>query len=230
MKTFLNELLLWSEVWALLIPLTIIFIYKIKGQIIRPVVIYVFIAFFLNTAADVISYFNNELPNWLRSNQILYNIHSIARTLLFSWYILKLNLKYPIWLKRAVVPLYLVFLLVNFIFLEPMTKLSTHLTSAESIVLLVLCILYFITAMNDENINNITSSPSFVICTGLIIYEAVTFFIFLFYDILAKEYHSFGILTMKIFSVTLIIFCICLSIGLYKSRKNMPLRSSTQSL
>lgn len=211
----------------MLIPLAIIFIYKIKGAIIRPVVIYVCIAFFLNAAADLISYFNDALPGWLRSNQILYNIHSIARTLLFSWYILKLNLKYPLWLKRMVVPLYLVFLLINFIFLESMTKLSTHLTSAESIVLLTFCILYFINVINDESTNNMMGSPSFVICTGLIIYEAVSFFIFLFYDILAKEYHSFGMLTMKIFSVTLIIFCICLSIGLYKSRKNMQLRSYT---
>ena len=108
MKGFFNELLMWSEVWALLIPLAIVFIYKAESPI-KPIIIYIFLALLLNTASDLISYFTNELPGWLQNNQILYNFHSIARTLLFSWYISTLKIKYTSLLATRIIPLYLIF-------------------------------------------------------------------------------------------------------------------------
>lgn len=83
----------WSEVWALLIPLAVLLIYKPKGDWVPPIKWYLFIAFLLNLCIDFIWYVNknewlgvsNAKENWWNNN-IFYNLHSITRLLFFSWF------------------------------------------------------------------------------------------------------------------------------------------------
>ena len=219
MHAILSKVLMWSEVWSLLIPLAIIIIYRVKGSDMWPVVLYVTIAFVLNLAATLISVYYNSLPSWLQNNNILYNLHSLVRVLLFSWYVISLKLIRPEWLTKIILPVYVTLVLINFIFLESPLFLNTRLFSAESIVLLTLCLLYFISSMRDESDNNWLRHPSFLICAGISFYEAITFFIFLFFYPLLEKNLEFGVLTMKIYSVSYIILCVLLALALYRSRK-----------
>lgn len=219
MDKIIANVLMWSEVWALLIPLTIIIIFRIKGAAMRPVILYAGIAIALNLAATLISVYRNSLPSSLQNNNILYNLNSLARVLLFSWYILSLKLIRSSWLSKIVLPVYIIFLLINFIFLESPLLLSSRLLSAESIVLLVLCLFFFIRSMQDESDINWLKHPSFLICIGISLYEAINFFIFLFFYPLLENNLEFGMLTMKIFSVSYIILCILLALALRRSHK-----------
>ncbi|MBI5857040.1 MAG: hypothetical protein HZB42_05250 [Sphingobacteriales bacterium] len=221
MGRVIANVLMWSEVWALLIPLTIFVRYKINHRSMRPVIIYVITGLILNLVAILISIYRLSLPDFLQNNNILYNLHSVLRVILLGWYINSLQLIRLSWLSKFILPVYLLFVVVNFIFWENPLFLSTRLLSAESIVLLILCLFFLISSMRDDSDTNWLKHPSFLICIGLCFYEAVNFFIFLFFYPLLENNLQFGMLTMKIFSVSYIIFCILLALSLYRSRKDL---------
>ena len=221
MSNLLNAILKWSEVWALLIPLTILITLRHRMKGMRIIIFYVFIALFLNMSATLISQFHKQLPADFRNNNLFYNLHSIFRVLLFGWFILNLKLFQSFWLPKIVLPVYFIFLLINFIFFENLMELSTPLFTAESIVLLVLSLFFFIKSMQDESEINWLKHPSFLVCTGIILYEALSFFIFLFFYPLFDKNPEFGLLTMKIFSFSYIILCILLALALRRSCKRL---------
>jgi len=217
MNDFLNLIINWSEVWALLIPLAVIIVCRPKEPYIKPVVIYVFIAFVLNTCATIMVEYYFQMPVWLKNNNVLYNIHSFVRVILFSWFILAIRkYNYPSILKITLVA-YLVFVVVNFSFLDSPLFLSSKHFAAESIVLLFFCLSFFLRSMLDESNVNWLKHPSFLVCAGISLYEAICFFIFLFFYPIAQKNKEFGALTMSIHSIIYTVFCIFLALALYSS-------------
>ena len=217
---FLGE---WSEVWALLIPLIIILVYKPKGINLKWLVLYVVIAFILNFLAIFFLQYYSLAPSWLNvGNNIFYNLHSFVMVICFSGYIISVRLYvYPFLLKSLVV-IYLAFVLVNFYFWESPLILSTRHFTAGSVVLLIMCLFYFFRSILDESQTNWLKHPSFIICAGVCLYEAITIFIFLFiYPLYNKTYNqnlSFAFLMMRIYQIIFVVFCISLALGLYQYR------------
>src|SRR4051794_1527700 len=80
----------WSEVWALLIPLTILFIKPKQPLPLKPIIIYIGLALLLNLEADLIGIYWKLFPDWFNSNTVLYNIHSIVRYSCFAYFFLLL--------------------------------------------------------------------------------------------------------------------------------------------
>lgn len=210
----------WSEVWALLIPLSIIIFFKPGNKKTAPLILYVIAGFLLNLIAIFILEFHHLVSSWVsNNNNILYNIHSFFRVVLISWYIITVRqYRFPMILK-SVVALYILFVFINFIFLEPAIFLSTRLFAAESIVLLILCLNYFFRSIHDESQTNWLKHSSFLVCAGVSIYEAITFFIFLFFYPLSQKDVQFFVVTMRIYSITFIVFCILLALALHQSSK-----------
>lgn len=209
----------WSEVWALLIPLTIILMYRPKGPKTGWLVLYVVVGLLLNTISTVIAQFYDQMPSWLKNNNIFYNIHSVVRVLLFSLYIISVKpYKYP-HVLRGILWAYLVFVIINFSFIEPLLFLSPNLFAAESIVLLIMCLFYFFRTILDETE---THWPSFMACIGICFYEVITFFVFLFFNIVSystdPKDRAFARSLLLIYAISFIILCILLAFSLYKGR------------
>ena len=209
--------------WALLIPLAVIWKYKPGGKVVRPLILYVIIAFFLNLIATIMAQ-SASLPGWLKNNNVLYNIHSVTRVVLFSWYVLSVRRSlFPLNLKTLLI-VYLAGVIINFLFLETPFYLSSRLFSAESIILLIICLFYYLRSIQDDSSTNWLRHSSFLVCTGICVYEALTFFIFLFFYPLHNRDSaywdpSFAIATMRIYTVIYVLLCLLLALGLYKSRK-----------
>ena len=218
MNTFLETLRNWSEAWGLLIPLAVIIVYKIRGPITRPLVLYIWVAFFINLCATIMFVYHSRMPPALSNNNILYNIHSIARVFFFSWFILGLRLPRFNKLIKIILSVYFVFVVINFAFFESPLFISSLLFSAESIVLLLLCLLFFLFTIQDDSDLNLSTQSPFLVCAAVSLYEAITFFIFLFYNPLYAENRKFGKLTFTIHNMTFVVFCIILAIALYRSR------------
>ena len=222
--SFLKYFLIWQEVWALLIPFTIIAIYKPAGKQLRLIVWYVILGFILNFIAIFMLVFYYLVPDWMHidgmvNNNILYNIHSVIRVLLFSLYIIAIRqYRYAVILKIILVT-FLVLTLTNFIFIESPFFLSTPLFTAESIVLLAMCFSYFFQSIQDESDTNWLRHPSFLVCAAISLYEVITFFIFLFFYPLTLKDPSFHVVTMQIYSITYILLCILLALAFYQSKK-----------
>ncbi len=213
----------WSEVWALLIPLAVIIRYKPRGPGARLLILYVIIALVLNTIATVMAQ-SASLPAWLKNNNILYNIHSVVRVVLFSWYILSARQSLFPLNKKWLLLIYGVLVCINFIFLESPFFLNTRLFAAESIILLIICLFYFLRSIQDETHVNWLRHSSFLVCTGLSLYEAITFFIFLFFYPLHNRDSAFwdpefAIATMRIYTVIYVLLCILLALALKKSAR-----------
>ncbi len=219
----------WSEVWALLIPLIVILIYKPKGHKLRWVILYVVIAFILNFLAIFTVEYYYLVPSWMKSkcNNIFYNLHSFIMVIFFSCYIISVRkYKYTVLLKILVV-IYLAFVLINFTFWESPVVLSTSHYTAGSVVLLILCLFYFFSSILEESQTNWLKHPSFIICAAVCLYQAITFFIFLFiYPMNNKAFNkdiSFALLMMRIYQVVFVVYCYLLALALYRSKKQQAL-------
>lgn len=221
----------WSEVWALLIPLAVIIRYKPRGPGARLLIGYVIFALVLNSIATVMAQ-SASLPAWLKNNNIFYNIHSVVRVVLFSWYILSVRQSLFPLNKKWLLMIYGLLAGINFLFLESPLFLSTRLFAAESIILLIICLFYFLSSIKDETQVNLLDHSSFLVCTGVCLYEAITFFIFLFFYPLHNRDSAFwdpafAIATMRIYTIIYVLFIILLAIGLFKSSKEQAPRKMT---
>lgn len=219
----LRSILDWSEVWALLLPLSILLIYKISDQSTRFIKLYVSIGLLLNFSAVFMLEYYYLVPKWLyvdnlSNNNILYNIHSMTRVLLLSLYITTIKLSKHTTLSKIILVTYFIYILTNYFFIESPLFLSSNTFVSESIVLLIFCILYFFKSIQDDSQVNWLKHPSFLVCTGICFYEVTTFFIFLFFYPLSLKDQDFFKVTMRIYSISFTILCIFLAIALYRNR------------
>ena len=215
-----QKILDWSEVWALFIPLFFIFRYKLSSlQYIKPIKVYVVMALLLNIFIDVTMDFSGalKLPQWLRNNNPLYNIHSITRLLLFSLFFIYLKQRQFDFLKKIIPILFLFFVFINFIWFERFIFFSSRLHATESAILLFYSLQYYLYLLQDDQ-TSFKKEPSFWVATGLSIYVVINFFIFLFYKTLISESKEFAISIWDIHNISYIIFCIFLAKGFYESR------------
>jgi hypothetical protein len=215
----LSKVIDWSEVWALLIPLAIILFYRPKEPAMHPVIWYICIALVLNSISTTLYVFHRQMPPFLKNNNILYNLHSIARVIFFSWYISKITSSKFSFIYKSIISVYIIFIIVNFLFFESLLFFSSRLFAAESIVLLFLCISFFLRSLQDESGTNWTKYPSFIVCTAVALYEAITFFIFLFLLPMADKDPDFGLLSLEIYKITFVVFCILLARAIFRSKK-----------
>lgn len=222
MWNFFTEIMSWSEVWGILIPLTFIIFSKRKLKENDPLRYYVIVAVFINFFAIGIAKFQYRV-DWLPdSNLFLYNLHSILRAIFFLWYLSNINLVLTKKLFKIVAPVYILLFLINFLFLEPLDTFSIRAHAAESITTLSFCILYFLATIQDESNTLWMYHPSFIICIAIGLFETINLLIFLFfnlYNVDDNEKKQFAITLLLIFSFSYVALCSAISWVFYKENK-----------
>ena len=228
-KTF-RFILDWSEVWALLIPLTSLLVYKSKTSYLKPVRIYVIATFFINLLIDLLADYKKkwglEEGDFLWNNNFLYNISSILRLLLFAWFFILLRQRFMHRVKAIIPFAFLVFVSVNFILFEkfiPMTRdesFSSRLLATESALLLFYCLQYFIFQIIEEKTDHLAREKGFWVVTGLSIYVAANFFIFLFYSYLTDAKRHFAVDIWDVHNIVFIILCLFIAKQFHQEYKN----------
>jgi hypothetical protein len=219
----LKTILDWSEVWALLIPLAVLVFKRKQPAILKPVIVYVWAAFIINLFIDLIwKYFRHlDVSLFLKSNNYLYNFHSIIRLLLFSWFFIQLKQPYLATLKKMIPFVFLAFVVINFFvpsgfrqnFFE-FAFLSSRLLSIEAAFLLFYCIQYYLFKLKDQNDSLIMGSVFWVV-TGLCTYAVINFFIFFYYAALSKAPTKFASDIWYVHNVSFIILCIFIAKAFY---------------
>lgn len=220
----LTQVLNWSEVWALVIPLLLLRLNNKQPTFFKPIIVYLWIAFLLNIVIDIIAEFRLkwDFPSWLQSNNPLYNLHSIVRFTCFSYYFLKLKQPFYTRFKKLIPVISLTFIVINFIFSENLfnpENLSGNLLSIEAYFLLIFCMLYYLSQLKDE-VQTITSGPDFWVTTGLSIYFTINFFVFLFYVPMIKQNPVLADRMWNVHNVAYIILCFFIAKAFYA-----PIRS-----
>jgi hypothetical protein len=215
------EILNWSEVWA---PAVFLMTYltcknkKSGGALL--IFIYMVIAILLNTMADVEWQYSQSMPSWFQSNHVLYNIHSIIRSILFSMvFIQQTPDKNKRIIKLVLLCVYSLFVLINFTLIQSIMVFSSYLFSAEGILLLLMsssCLWDIF--INEKNHNN-KRQPIFWVAFGVCIYEAANFFIFVFYFTLLNSTSYIAMHIWDFHNLFYIFLCICLSKFIYENSR-----------
>lgn len=230
MGAILKEILDWSEVWALLLPLTVLIIKKFRvSRELIPIKWYVVIALIINIIADLISKYKvtwglTSSDFWWNNN-VLYNINSILRLFLFSWFFILLKQRFMHRVKAVIPFAFTLFLFINFIFFEKFVpqgdyeSFSSRLLATESAILLFYCLQYWIFSIIEERSANIQKSKGFWVIIGLTIYVSASFFIYLFYDYLTDAKRNFAVNIWDVHNVVFIWLCVFLAKQFLEDKK-----------
>ena len=225
----IHKILDWSEVWALLIPLTILLWKKNKIAYLKPIRIYVGTTLLLNTGIVLISECKGkwglQQGDFLWNNNVLYNIGSILRLLLFAWFFNLLGQRFMHRLKIIIPFAFLLCVLINFIFYEnfmpvgALESFSSRLLSTEAALLLFYCLQYFIFLMIEDKPTKLSFQQGVWVVTGLSIYISVSFFIFLFYSYLSKVTKDFAVNIWDVHNIVFIILCLFIAKQFYQENE-----------
>lgn len=188
----------------------------------RRLVWYLGLSFLILFAAAYMSRYHTSLPESLRNNNILYNISSVLRTILVGGYLIYHRHLVKFRFLKYLFYAYIVLAIMTFIFDSPFSHVSVILTSGTSIVLLIICLTYFLNAIMDDEETITAKEPAFIICMGLSIYESINFFIYLFLYQLTMKNLQFFLFTAKIFMYSVVIYNIFIAFAFYHSRKKRP--------
>jgi hypothetical protein len=224
MTKLLHDISDWSEVWGLLIPAFFIFRNKRLPDYLKPVRVYVFSAFVINLLAILIQKYKIvwgfHEHDLLWSNNFLYNSHSIVRFFLFSLFFYQLKQPFMQGIKRIIPVLFLLFIIINFSFYETYfdNMLSSRLLATESALLLFYSLQYFIFLLLEDRVSPSKKQAAFWVVTGLSIYVATSFFIFLFYTYLIKnDLQFFAVDIWDVHNIAYLILCICIAKAFYST-------------
>lgn len=231
MKEIYRQILEWSEVWALLIPLAFMLIYKNETPYLRPIRIFVWVFLFLNLFIDIIANKKEKLGitenDFLWNNNFVYNITSIIRFFIFGWFFNALHQKFLLSVKKLTPYIFIIFVLANFVFFQNFIPqgyepFSSRLLATEGGLILFYCLQYFIYLIREDKTAHIRLQPGFWVVTGLSIYMAASFFIFLFYEYLAKNYPKFADAIWDVHNITFILLCIFIGKQFHQEHKTKP--------
>lgn len=207
----------WAEIWAPTIPILVLLVYRKQPSHLKFVIIYSWVAWFLNLFIDGIWKLENYLPNWLQSNNPVYNIESVLRFICFALFFINLSPKQFYWFKRILALIFILFLFVNFFFFENFffyESLSENLLTTEAYILLAYCMQYYLAELDSDN-EDLTQQPEFWVVTGLSIFLTVSFFVFLFYTQLLRIDGNLSDNMWYFHNIALIFFCVFLAKAFY---------------
>lgn len=233
---WLQEILDWSEVWALLIPLTVFLIYRPKAAWVRPIIFLLVISLVFGIALDLIWkrrtlgiewWFREYLWWWWETdpktgvvylpNTIFYNLLSVSRLIFFTWFFSYLGYSFKK-INRFVPWAFLLFAIINFWFFQDIKDFSSRLLAVEAAILLFYCMLYFYKVNMDDTVASPFSiSPAWVVA-GLALYTAVNFILFLFYNFLSIEYKHYAEEIWNVHNISYIVMNVFIAVALYRAR------------
>jgi hypothetical protein len=222
MINFFQLLLDWSEVWATLIPLIYYLFHRNQPSFMKPVFIYLCFALIINLVGDIIGDFKSYLPEWMQSNNPLYNIHSVVRFICFGFFFIRLQQTAFVKLRNWLTILAFLIIVFNFIFLENFgnpNHLSGNLLAVEAYLLLIYCLLYYLSKLREDD-SDIISGPDFWVVTGLSIYVVINFFVFLFYVPMINQDSLLAERIWNVHNIAYILLCIFLTKALYDSARH----------
>lgn len=221
----------WSEVWATLIPLIVYLIFKPRAAWVRPLLIYLVIAFLLSVVIDVtwksaelgITGWSEKTFSWLYRghylyNLVFYNVNSFSRLILLTCFFYLVIPRY----KKIYAIVTIFFIaggIANFIFSENIIKdFSSRLFTIEAAIILYYCLLYYYASIMNDEIRSLFSLPHFWIVMGLTLYASVNFLIFLFYKYLTSAEEGYAIDVWNVHNGIYIVLMIFMAVAFKKAK------------
>lgn len=211
-------ILKWSEVWSTLIPLYIFIIKRSDDKSLNIIAVYLLTALCLNTAADVSWIFKPCIPLEWQNNNFIYNISSILRMLVFIFFFRNIVRLFPKKYFDIFLLLYILFFTSYFIIEKNFRTLNSLLHTIEGLTLIVCSIIFLIRLIRSNRIF-VRFDPYILIVSGLVLYESVNFFVFLFYQYLLNITDPLLDNIWYVADIMFVIFCVFIAVAFYGQSK-----------
>lgn len=211
----LKEIFVWAESWAPLIPIILYFKYRPRQAYLKPVLLYFFLAVAFNTVSILIWQQKRlGLEMFTTNNNPFYNTQAIVRLFLLSSFFLLLKQPFAVILKKLLPFLFLLFVVLDLVWLEYFfaLKIANNIHAAEAGLLLLYCLLFYLYLLHSEAVHPLQLA-SFWTVTGLIIFVAVSFPIYLYYESLIKKDVTFAVDIWSVQKISFIVFCLLSAFG-----------------
>lgn len=142
---------------------------------------------------------------------------SVSRFLLFAWFFNYLGSRFRK-INWFVPWIFLALVIVNYVFFMNIKDFSSRQLTVEAALLLFYCLLYFHMVNMDEKIDSPVSLPHFWVVTGLAIYTAVNFFIFLFYTYLMIQNEKYATNVWNVHNISFVLLNIFIALALFRAK------------
>jgi hypothetical protein len=166
-------------------------------------------------------------PTWLYS---LWNAYTVVQTLIFlRLYYLTLHARrIRLLLCRVVAPAFVVFALVDALYLEGPRQVSSYTHVLQSALLIGLALLYFEQLLNELHVVRLEQDPLFLVSTAVVLYFSGTVLVFVFINRLSdpSDYASNQVMNTLDAMVNLIKYGLFALAFWYAGR---PLQAPTRS-
>jgi hypothetical protein len=183
----------------------------------RPVFIYLWIAFFCNLISDGMWLFLDIFPKGYLSNTIFYNIQSLSRFICFAVFFFILKQQDYRWLQKLLVIVFSVITLFYFGFIDSFFNknyISSDLMSGESFFLMFFCMLYYLAILKSDT-PQFSQQKDFWVVTGISLFAVVNFFVFLLYKPLLEENRALANKIWDVHNYAYIIFILFITKAIY---------------
>lgn len=217
----MHKILDLSEAWAVLIPLVVYLSKKPKQKFIKPIFIYLLAALVINLCGDIIEENYYHDPKWIVAinyNLPFYNIHSIIRLLLLMYFFALIQIPKNKALQILLLCCVIVLAIINFSLLSSFKDFSSVTFSFEGIILIIYCLIYFLKRLKSDELTSGFDNSLYIV-TGIAIYEAVCFPIFLFYQTLTNQTRDYAVSIWDIHNIAYIVFCLFIARSFYGSSR-----------
>lgn len=205
----LQDILFFCSAWVIVIPLIpAILLFKKFTPVYRVLSIHIYVA----CAAELASY---VMSKYRIPNLPLLHIYTLIEfSLLYLFYEFYFNRFFPVWVLRSIAALFLVFSVINSLFIQPVTGFNSYARAAEAFFIILFCLLCFYKLSQEQQ-------PAITwINTGLLLYFSGAFILFVLSNYILKfstelNYHIWAV--HAFLSVLMYLF---IAIGLWKARKS----------
>lgn len=182
-------------------------------------------------AAFLVQIVGSSLATFEINNMPTFHIFAVVQFALLSLFF-RLLIK-PLWIKWVIevnILYFVLYAIVNAIFVEGIYEFNSYVATAEAILLLVYSVVFLAQMLRNMPVDKVERSFSFWIVSGTLFYFAGNFFLFMLANFLIQsEAHSLADY-WDIHSANLILYYAAFTIALFQKSGRKNLSVASQSL
>ena len=125
--------------------------------------------------------------------------------------------------KRVLIVLivsFIIFSILNFTFIQKITKFPNILGSISAILILLFSIMLFMKIMVESKIEKLFKEPIIWVNSGVLLYYSANLFFYALFNYSLKHSVEFAKFTVNLFSAFNLIFYLLIAIGFFLTRKS----------
>lgn len=159
---------MWSQLWNYsdtIMPIACLILMIPVLKLIRRIDFAILLVYLLFTV--IIKWYSNRLADEGRNNLYLYHAYTLLEIILIVPYLSLLTRGFDrlMWILLGA---FILFFVVNGIFLEPLTQFNSYSSSAAALLIAFFCFRYFKELVNNDEVMFFQRMPSFWIVSGFL--------------------------------------------------------------